>query len=58
MLIAIITIIALHSLWVSGRLKQSEDKVETLRAALHRHLETGDDFKTVAVLNGRIVGAA
>lgn len=40
----------LYAFYVGGRLKQTEDKVEVLRAALHRHLETGEDFRTTARL--------
>jgi len=37
----------LYAFYVGGRLKQTEEKVEILRAALHRHLESGEDFTTL-----------
>lgn len=48
MVFIVILFVALYALYVGGRLKQSEHKVEVLRAALDRHLLTGDDYRTAA----------
>ena len=48
MLYTIIALTALYALYVGGRLKQAETKIEIIRAALTRHLETGQDYRSAS----------
>ena len=45
---AITILIALYALYVGGRLKQAEAKIEIIRAALHQHLTTGQDYRSAS----------
>lgn len=48
MLYTVIALTALYALYVGGRLKQAETKIEIIRAALTHHLETGQDYRSAS----------
>lgn len=44
-LTTVVGFMTLYSFYVGGRLKQAQERLGIIQAALDRHLETGEDYR-------------